>query len=240
MADSPPTLVVRTYAPARRRIVAVALLLLASLALYLAYELGRYDAGYDRLAAAQQEAQFEVELERMDQTNRGLRLKIAESDTQRIGQTTERSELSKAIGELQATVARQSQELAFYQGIVVQGANASEVKVQQLRVDSTEDPRRFRVRLTLVQPVRPDRVVDGTVRITVAGDSTNGESTLGLGDMTEPSTPEIAYSFRYFENIDPEITFPEGFTPERLEVEVRSGRKGVAPVTQSMLWNVEA
>ena len=62
---------------------------------------------------------------------------------------------------------------------------------------------------------------------------------LDLAALTADKRAEIPFSFRYFENIDPEITLPQGFSPERVNVEVRSAKKGVAPVTQTLLWSVE-
>ena len=50
--------IVRTYAPVRRVAVIVVVALLAAFALYVIYELGRYDAGYDRLAVSQQKAEL--------------------------------------------------------------------------------------------------------------------------------------------------------------------------------------
>ncbi len=41
--------------------------------------------------------------------------------------------MSRSIGDLQAQVARQTQELAFYRGIVAQSAVSPGVKVQRLR-----------------------------------------------------------------------------------------------------------
>jgi hypothetical protein len=240
MAEEPPKLVVRTYAPARGRLVALGVTLLAALALYITYEYGRFDGGYDRLAARQLETEYEVSSERLEKTIRELRLKLAEADTLRIGQTRERAELAKTIGELQAQVAQQSQELAFYKGIVIQGANAAEVKVQQMRVDRTDRPRVYRLRLTLVQPVRPDSVVSGTVQVLVEGVTGGRPLSLDLPALTGGDTRDLPFTFRYFENIDPEITLPEGFTPERVSIEVRSTRKGITPVMHTELWNVEA
>ena len=38
-----------------------------------------------------------------------------------------------------------------------------------------------------------------------------------------------------FQNFEQEIAIPTGFMPERLTVEVRSGKKGVSPVSQTCL-----
>ena len=51
---------------------------------------------------------------------------------------------------------------------------------------------------------------------------------------------ELPFNFRYFQNFEQEIAIPAGFAPERLTVEVRSGKKGVSPVTQTFPWNVDA
>ncbi|MBV8306209.1 MAG: hypothetical protein JO274_01900, partial [Gammaproteobacteria bacterium] len=56
-------LVVRRRAPALRIAVLVAATLVGLFALYVVYELGRYDAGYDRQAAAQQRTELAVRIE---------------------------------------------------------------------------------------------------------------------------------------------------------------------------------
>src|SRR5262245_18091555 len=117
---SSANLVVRTHAPARRVLTVIALTLLAAFALYVVYELGRYDAGYDRLAVSQERAEHEVSIGRLDKDNRELRTRLAELDTIRVGRAQEQAEVSRSIGALQAQVARQKQELEFYRGIVAQ------------------------------------------------------------------------------------------------------------------------
>lgn len=239
MTDPVPKLVVRTYAPARGRWLAIVLILLGLFALYVAYEYGRFDGGYDRLTVSQQMAEYEVGVERLEKLNRELRGRLAEFETVQVGQGRERAEVARTIGELQAQVGKQAQELAFYEGIVAKGTNAAEVKIQQLRIAATDTPQRFRLRITLVQPVRPDKTVDGVVTARIEGEREGGALVLDLGAVTAEKHNEIPFSFRYFENIDPEITLPEGFSPERVTVEVRSNRKGVAPLTQTLIWSVD-
>ena len=61
--EIPGKLVVRTYAPARRWVVLCILLLLAGLALYVMFELGRYKAGYDAMQAAGQRDALQQRIE---------------------------------------------------------------------------------------------------------------------------------------------------------------------------------
>jgi hypothetical protein len=240
MAEMPRNLVVRTHAPVRRMALTIAFAIVGAFALYVVYELGRYDAGYDRLAVSQERSELEVKIENLEKANRDLRTKLAELDTIRIGRNQERTELARTIGDLQAQVARQAQDLAFYRGIVTQGSNTLGVKIQQLRIAATESPNQFRVRMTIVQSVRPDEPVKGAVTLKVEGEKGGSATSLDYASLTGGQQREQPFNFRYFENFDQQITLPEGFRPERLTVEVSSERKGVTPMTQSFLWRVDA
>jgi hypothetical protein len=235
------TVVVRTYAPMRRALAIAAATLVGLFALYVIFEFGRYEAGYDRLAAAKQRAEFEAVIEHLKQDNHELNLRLAEIDTQRIGWAREQAEVSRTIGDLQAQVARQAQDLAFYRGVGNQSAGAAlGISIQQLRIGATSDPARFRVRLTLVRSARADDVVNGSAVLQLEGESQGQEESLNLAALTAGAQHELRYSFRYYQNLDQEITIPPGMRPERLNIEVRSGRKGIAPLAQTFLWNVDA
>lgn len=240
MAETPPKVVIRTYAPARAWIIGVALLAIAIVGGYGLFEYGRSRAGFDQLAALRARAALRREIDARDATIRELRRESAELATLRKSQAQERTELSRTIGELQAEVARQTQQLAFYQGIMVKDANAAEVKVQQLRVGPGNGERRYVVRLALVQAGRPDRVVAGRVLLSVEGQRAGAAATLSLAGVTEARLPDLPFSFRYFENLDPEIVIPADFRPERIIVEIRSSRREVAPFTQTYVWQPEA
>jgi hypothetical protein len=233
-------LVVRTHAPARRVLTVIALTLLGAFALYVVYELGRYDAGYDRLAVSQERAEHEVSIDRLEKANRELRTRLAELDTIRVGRAQEQAEVSRSIGDLQAQVARQTQELAFYRGIVAQSAVSPGVKVQQLRITQGSKPGRFLVRLNLMRSQRPEDVVTGALAFTAEGAKGGQPGSLDTAALTGGKLKELPFNFRYFQNFEQEIAIPSGFVPERLTVEVRSGKKGVSPVTQTFPWSVDA
>jgi hypothetical protein len=242
MARAQPNLVVRHHhAPLRRVLTVMAITLLCMFALYVVYELGRFDAGYDRLAVSQERAEHDVTLGRLEKANRELRTRLAELDTIRIGRAREQAEVSRSIGDLQAQVARQAQELQFYRGIVAQSATSTGVKIQGLRIAPGTKSGRYKVRMTLVRSVRPEDVVSGTLVIGAEGTSANGRaSSLDMAALSVPKVRELPFNFRYFQNIEPEIALPSDFQPERLSVEVRSSRKGVSPVTQTFPWTVDA
>ncbi|HEV2286420.1 MAG TPA: DUF6776 family protein [Steroidobacteraceae bacterium] len=224
----------------RRALIGLAVTLIAAFGIYVVYELGRYNAGYDRQAVAQQRTELEVKIEHMESENRELRTKLAELDTIRLGRAREQSEVARAMGDLQAQVAKQSQELAFYRGVVAQGAASVGVKVEELRISASPQPGVFVVHMALVRSGRAETLAAGTVQLSVDGDFAGGDKTLDLATLSGGRQHDLRYDFRYFQDFDQEVTLPAGFKPAHLVVEVQSNRHDVTPLSQTFLWSVEA
>jgi hypothetical protein len=233
-------LVVRQRAPALRTALLVAAILVGIFALYVVYELGRYDAGYDRQAAALQRTALEVRIEHLEKDNRELRTRLAEADTIRAGRAREQAEVARTMGELQAQVDRQSQELAFYRGVVAQNANTLGVKIEQLRITAGKRPATFTVHMSLVRSGRADSAASGTVHLSLDGSYDGSARSLDLPALSGGQVRELRYNFRYLQSFDQDLSVPLAFKPEQLVVEVQSSRHDVAPLSQTFLWTVEA
>jgi hypothetical protein len=232
--------VVRARAPALRTTLFIAALLIGLFAVYVVYEFGRYNAGYDRQAVAQQRTELEVKIEHLEKDNREMRTQLAELDTFRVGRAREQAELAKSMGELQAQVAQQSQELAFYRGVVAQGAASIGIKIEQVRITATEHPGVFSVHLSLLRSGRADTDALGSLLIGLDG-AANGEAkSLDFAALTGGRTHELHYNFRYFQDFDQELTLPSTFKPEQLVMELHSSKKDVPPLSQSFLWTIES
>ena len=232
--------VVRARAPALRTTLFIAALLIGLFAVYVVYEFGRYNAGYDRQAVAQQRTELEVKIEHLEKDNREMRTQLAELDTFRVGRAREQAELAKSMGELQAQVAQQSQELAFYRGVVAQGAASIGIKIEQVRITATEHPGVFSVHLSLLRSGRADTDALGSLLIGLDG-AANGEAkSLDFAALTGGRTHELHYNFRYFQDFDQELALPSTFKPEQLVMELHSSKKDVPPLSQSFLWTIES
>jgi len=239
MPGLPPRLVVTTYTPIRRWVTIIVLLLLVVGTIYGMFEFGRWRGGFDAPAAWKLRSDLEAQLDEREATISDLRAKVAQLESSTVGQTREREEVQRTIGDLQAQVARANQELAFFRGIVTQNANSAEVKIQQARMVATAAANKFRIRVTLVQPMKPDTVVSGVVVLSVDGEIDGKPGRADFATLSGGKRREIPFTFRYLENIEEEITMPPGMKPEQLLIEVRSSRRGSAPVQQSYVWSVD-
>ncbi|MFM7708874.1 MAG: DUF6776 family protein [Gammaproteobacteria bacterium] len=216
----------------------IVIVLLAFLA--ATYAVGRWHAGFDARRALDARSASEAALRERDATIVELRRQVAELDTLKAAQERERQEVSKTIGELQAEVARQSQQLDFLRGVVAGGAApAPSVAIRELRVVPAPTGGRYLLRIALARPGRPEREVTGSVRITVEGQRNGRLARLELREVSPSRAPQLTYRFLYFENLEQELVLPTGFQPERVLVEVLPAERGAAPVTRTLLWAVD-
>jgi hypothetical protein len=239
MPAQPATLVIRTQRPWVRRALWIGALAILPIALYLTYELGRFDGGYDRSTVGQNRRELQVEIERLQKANADLRASVAELETGRVSHEQERAELARTISELQAQVGRQSQDVAFYRGLVSSTINAPNIKVQKFEVMAGAGNGKYHLHMVLVQAVKPDNIVAGTVEVTVEGTERGQPAKYGLARLTSDGRNQLSFSFRYFQDLDQEVALPDGFQPGRVNVEVKSSGRN-APVSQSFNWNVQS
>jgi hypothetical protein len=238
--EIPGKLVVRTYAPARRWTMLASALLLGVVALYLAFEFGRQKAGFDGIQAAQQRTALEGQIAALQSTVHDLQVQLSAADEARISQVRERSEVAKTIGELQAALGRAQQDLEFYRGIAnpVAGAKPQPVRVQQFQVLATNAAARsYTLRFALNRPTRPEESTTGTLGVTIEGERAGAAASIDLATLTEGKQRELPYSFRYYSNVEQPVTVPADFRPERVTIEIRPARKGLAPYRQTFVWN---
>ena len=207
---------------ARRVLVGLLVALTGLFGVYVVYELGRYNAGYDRQAVGQQRTELEVKIEHLEAENRGLRTKLAELDTIRLGRAREQGEVARAMGDLQA-----------------QGAASLGLKIEDLRITAAPQANVYVAHLALVRSGRAETVAAGTLLLSVDGELAGGEKTLDLAALTGGRQQALRYNFRYFQDFDQPLTLPEGFKAAHLVVEVHSSRGDVTPLSQTFLWSIE-
>jgi len=234
------TLVIRTRRPWVRRLTWGAAVVLIPLSLYLAYEFGRFDGGYDRLSVSQQRREQEVEIERLERENAQNRARVAELETGRVSQEKEREELSATVAQLQTQVQRQSQDLTFYRGIVSATAGGPPIKVQRFAVLPGSAPRRFKLQLVLIQASKPENAISGTVLMTLEGTEGGRRVTYNLSKLSADGKAQLPFSFRIAQNLDQEVVLPEGFVPGRVSIEVRPSGSSSTPLNQSFNWAVQS
>ena len=238
----PGKLVVRTYAPARRWAILGSALLLAAVALYLAFEMGHQQAGFDGIKAAQQRSSLESRIAAQDQIIHDLRVQLAAAATSQVSEGRERTELARTIGELQAGLARAQQDLEFYRAIANPAASKQgSVRVEQFRVLTADAAAHtYTLRFALNRPIHPEETTTGSIGVTVDGERAGAAASLSLAALSPDKTKQLAYSFRYFTNVEQTVTLPPDFKPDRVTIEIHPAQKNSAPYRQTFVWNPDS
>jgi hypothetical protein len=237
---NPPRLVVRSHTPVRRFMLIGICTLLALLAALFAYEFGHSRAGFDGWAARNQRADLAAQVKSLDAEVRRLRLRLAATETERTGQTRERTALAKSIGELQAEVARLTSELGFYRGVVGERGVPELIKIEQFRVTRGAAANQYALRLVLGRPLKAEDQISGKIKMTFEGATAATPVNLDLAAVSDVRGGELTFNYRYTKSIDQVITLPAGFAPIRTTVEITPARKGANAMRETFLWNVEA
>lgn len=146
-------------------------------------------------------------------------------------------ELQKSLQTMQAELAAQEEQLAFYRGIVTPEQAKAGVRVYDFEVREAGEPGLYLYELILIQAVRHDKSVSGNVTVELRGTQGGTEKLLPLKSMLLAESKEMAYSFRYFQGFNGAFRLPKGFRPSTVHIKVQANGHDVA-VQRNFQWNV--
>lgn len=204
---------------------------------YLIFEFGRINAGYDIVDAANDRQAYEDHITALDDTIVALKQEVALLETHREIDREAYKEVEGSLAALQSKIQEQRDAIAFYRGIVSPVDGNSGLRVQDLKLTRGRAEREFNLRLVLVQAMQHDRKVSGNVSLIVEGSQNGVETSYTLTQLIPAQADKgWAFSFRYFQDFDRQLVLPEGFTPERIRVEVRSKTRSIESIEASYAW----
>ena len=216
------------------RFVVVGLVVVSA---YLIFEYGRIQAGYDMVEAGNISQAYEDQITQLNERIADLNQKIAILETNRDVDRASYKEVEVELTSLQAKIQEQRDAIAFYRGIVSPSDGNSGLRVQDLKLTRGRAEREFNLRLVLVQAMKHDRKVSGDVNLSVAGSQDGVETTYAFNQLIPDEADKAwIFSFRYFQDFDRRLVLPDGFTPERINVEVRSRTRSISSIEESFAW----
>jgi cell division protein FtsB len=227
----------QTHGTGRTLLVRGLFVVLAFVIGYLVFEYGRISAGYDVVDAAAQRGELEAHIDSLNARIAELEQEVALLETHREIDREAYKEVEGSLLELQEKIQEQKDAIAFYRGIVSPADGRPGLRVQDFRLTRGAEEREFNLRLVLVQAMKHDRKVTGSVALTVDGSEDGEAKSYALADLLpEDADRGWSFSFRYFQDFDRQIILPDGFTPERVRVEVRSRTKSISSIEENFAW----
>jgi cell division protein FtsB len=225
------------HSPVRLWATRLVILVLAAVGGYLVYEFGRIQAGYDLVDAASERRAYEQRIDKLEDTISALKEQVALLETHREIDREAYREVEASLTELQAKIQEQRDAIAFYRGIVSPADGNKGLRVQDLKLTRGKNEREYNIRLVLVQALKHDRKVSGDVNLSIEGDLDGVEKTFSYAELLpEEGEAAWAFSFRYFQDFNRQVVLPDGFTPQRVKVEVLSKTRSISSIEESFAW----
>ncbi len=129
-------------------------------------------------------------------------------------------------------------EITFYKNLMSPAAGAKQLQVHDIALETTSRDRQFRFKLVLTQVTERHDRIKGGVKMVVSGTSQGTRHELSLGQLGA-GAEEISFSFRYFQELEGELTLPKGFAPESIRVTARSSGRKPLKVEREFTWSAQ-
>lgn len=129
--------------------------------------------------------------------------------------------------ELLASLALLEDRMAFLKRLATPKANLNTVTIEQFELLPGKVPNRVRYRLLLTRDNNAGSATNATVSVSASGD----------GRVVKLEIPAPRFQFRYFQQFSGEWALPQGFVPERVDIQVRSAG---GSVSRRYKWEIKS
>lgn len=223
------------YRPVKSALVTLFLLSLVAVALAATYFYAQIKTGKERLTV--QEAQdLRGQLEKVTQDAAEARRELTRLQ---VGAEVDRQageEMRKRVLALREEKAALERDIEVYRILTSdKNKNPQGVSFGVFSVSAIPD-NKHQLKLVVQKLAEGEEEFTGQMKFMVVGQREGQEAKISLHELvvskvgTEALTESIPLNFKFFQNIETEIVLPEGFTPSRVELAVKSDSRS-KPVT---------
>jgi hypothetical protein len=238
LADPFGKFLVPPQAPRRRAaLLATATAVGVGALLYGVFELGRYDAGFRIIDSVQGALSASKRIRGLEDEVNRQRLELAGAEVARRVDREGYKQVERSLGDMQSQIARLTQDLSFYRGLV-EPESLIHVKVQQMQI-VPEAAGQFRLKFVLIQTGNPTGAVAGNCGVAIDGLLRGKPTTIPLAQVSPNRHGSLSYSFRYFQDYDEPVRLPAGFEPTRIGTEIHSGKDAAHGFRQAFIWRAQ-
>jgi hypothetical protein len=204
---------------------------------YLVFEFGRIQANYNIVDAAKERQAYEDRIAGLQDDIAALKQDVALLETHGDVDREAYKDVEARFTALEAKIHEQTEAIAFYRGIVSPADGTAGLRVQDMKLSRGQTERAYKIRLVLVQSLQHDRKVTGDVTLSIDGELDGTMTTYNYSQLLPADgNASWPFSFRYFQDFDREIVLPDGFSPEKITIEVRSKTRSISSIEAVYPW----
>ena len=232
-------LIVKAHRPWKSKFIWGIVLVVLLIGGWTLFDYGRYLAGYDS-----RDSGNEIDALLQTQVHLEKRIELLREDKallQRAAQIERKAynELDTTLKVLQAEILEHKEELAFYRGIVSPKDSSFGLYLQNFYLSQNGDTRSYRYKIVLTQVLKNSRLITGKVKLQFDGLLDGESKVLELKDVTAKKLRSLNYRFKYFQNVDGMVEFPEKFKLLRIVVQILPRGRQRDMIEKTIEWSFE-
>jgi len=205
--------------------------------IWSAFEYGRHAAGFNQADYDQ-----EIEILRQALDEQTAEKERALRDNARLSRGSDiqkdaSSKISDSLAECEDATLKMKEELTFYHNIVAPRKSKREIQVNKVALTPAANGI-FNYKVVLIQVGKHDYTQRGFVEFSFKGRKADGtEARLDLPSVSvKKASKRQRFGFKYFQNFEGGIRFPEGFEPLSMFIRALPKSSKVPRVEKEFAW----
>lgn len=128
-----------------------------------------------------------------------------------------------------------NRELSYLKRLVQEGGGGA-MRIQDLRLATTDDPLAYAYHFTVTQIIPGFGESEGKVRVEIQGRDAEGTSTYDLSKLPSAEPRQLEFKFEHFQTLSGTFELPSDFDPETISIAVDPVSDRLMPTVQSFPW----
>ena len=145
--------------------------------------------------------------------------------------------LQVQLTELLSANAELKDAVSFYRDLMDVDGKGKGLRIADFALFATKTPLVYQFSVLVTQTAENRKYVRGEVIVKFIGSQDDNRQSVVFGKDNALVGFPLKYRFRYFQDLVGQLRLPEGFSPERVSIEVR--QQGNTPVTADFEWAIE-
>ena len=196
--------------------------LLLLVVLTLIYLGGRYHGREVEQELSTQVARLQKELDKFQsayqQANEDL---VMQAQSAKVDNQSNH-QLVETVKQLQESQRQLESELKFYRNIMAPELDKQGLTIAELDISQQSPASKAHFKLVLTQAGRQEQFLKGEVELKLHGKVAGVEKVYPFRELGTFQSKHFQFQFRYFQNIEGELSIPEGFTAEYVTVQAKT------------------
>lgn len=203
------------------------------------YMLGRFYAKQQEESLRQQVAFLEQEMLKYQQaymkTNEDLVMQVQSAKVDNLSN----QQLVETVKSLQSSQKELESELKFYRNIMAPEKDKQGLTIAEFALSQQSAEAKPKFKLVLTQAGKQSRYLSGRVELNLHGKLNGADKVYPFRELGTFKSKAFEFQFKYFQNIEGELSLPDGFVAEYVTVQARTRGLQKNQVAQTQVeWTI--